>query len=150
MDTEEKDMEETEHGPGFKLAVKIAIWARHVLEATLAVFIALRVLGIIHWSWWWVTAPLWAPLVAIGIAFACCWTMDKWIEHKRKALLHQMRVFDAISTQIENGKEEYYRLLSEGKICKHGMDINKECYICKKMKEELENGSKTGSEQEAE
>ncbi len=26
-------------------------------------FIALKILGYIHWSWWWVLSPLWIPLV---------------------------------------------------------------------------------------
>ena len=38
-------------------------------------FLGLKLTGFITWSWWWVTAPLWAPLVAgilllIGI-FLC-------------------------------------------------------------------------------
>lgn len=24
-------------------------------------FIALKLTGVIGWSWWWITAPLWAP-----------------------------------------------------------------------------------------
>lgn len=28
-------------------------------------FIVLKLCGVVSWSWWWVTAPLWAP---IGIA----------------------------------------------------------------------------------
>jgi hypothetical protein len=30
-------------------------------------FIVLKLIGVIHWSWWWVTAPLWGGL-AIFIA----------------------------------------------------------------------------------
>lgn len=30
-------------------------------------FVALKLLNIIDWSWWWVTAPFWGGL-AIGIA----------------------------------------------------------------------------------
>jgi hypothetical protein len=29
------------------------------------VFIVLKLTGLIDWSWWWVTAPLWIPLGAI-------------------------------------------------------------------------------------
>ncbi len=29
------------------------------------VFITLKLLGIITWSWWWVTAPLWLPFVLV-------------------------------------------------------------------------------------
>jgi hypothetical protein len=34
------------------------------------VFVTLKLCGVIHWSWWWVTAPFWvgpAVLLAIGI-----------------------------------------------------------------------------------
>lgn len=30
------------------------------------VFLVLKLTGVIDWSWWWVTAPLWAGL-AVGI-----------------------------------------------------------------------------------
>ncbi len=33
------------------------------------VFITLKLTGVIAWSWWWVLAPLWAP-VAVVIAIA--------------------------------------------------------------------------------
>lgn len=29
------------------------------------VFITLKLLGYIAWSWWWVLAPLWVPLVIV-------------------------------------------------------------------------------------
>ena len=33
-------------------------------------FITLKLTGIIAWSWWWVTAPLWGPVtVLVGLAF---------------------------------------------------------------------------------
>jgi hypothetical protein len=34
------------------------------------VFITLKLLGYVAWSWWWVTAPLWGPalLVVLGLA----------------------------------------------------------------------------------
>lgn len=41
------------------------------------VFITLKLLGIIAWSWWWVTAPIWGPfllvvvigMIVIGLSF---------------------------------------------------------------------------------
>jgi len=44
------------------------------------VFITLKLCGVIAWSWWWVTAPLWGgfvlvlgilAIVAIGALIAC-------------------------------------------------------------------------------
>lgn len=31
-------------------------------------FLVLKLCGVIHWSWWWVTAPLWVPLAAFVVA----------------------------------------------------------------------------------
>ena len=32
------------------------------------VFLVLKLTGLINWSWWWITSPLWLPLsIAFGI-----------------------------------------------------------------------------------
>jgi hypothetical protein len=31
------------------------------------VFLVLKLTGVINWSWWWVTSPLWIPLALGGI-----------------------------------------------------------------------------------
>jgi pilus assembly protein TadC len=36
-------------------------------EVLFVVFLVLKLLGIINWSWWWVTAPLW---ISIGLGIA--------------------------------------------------------------------------------
>jgi len=36
------------------------------------VFIVLKLLGTITWSWWWVLSPLWIP---VAIAFAICFIL---------------------------------------------------------------------------
>ncbi len=33
------------------------------------VFITLKLTGYITWSWWWVLAPLWAPLAVVLVIF---------------------------------------------------------------------------------
>ncbi len=30
-------------------------------------FIILKVIGAIDWSWWWVLAPFWIPVVIVGL-----------------------------------------------------------------------------------
>lgn len=30
------------------------------------IFLVLKLTGVIHWSWWWVFAPFWLPLVVVG------------------------------------------------------------------------------------
>lgn len=29
------------------------------------VFLTLKIVGVITWSWWWVTSPLWIPFAAV-------------------------------------------------------------------------------------
>lgn len=41
--------------------------------AVFIVFLVLKLIGVIDWSWWWVTAPLWIPaglvfVIMLGIA----------------------------------------------------------------------------------
>ena len=31
------------------------------------VFLVLKLTGVIAWSWWWVTAPLWIPWAIVGV-----------------------------------------------------------------------------------
>lgn len=33
------------------------------------IFITLKLLGIIAWSWWWILAPIWLPFGLMGISF---------------------------------------------------------------------------------
>ena len=28
--------------------------------------VVLEIGGIVHWSWWWVLSPLWAPILLVG------------------------------------------------------------------------------------
>ena len=37
------------------------------LELLTIVFIVLKLLGIISWSWWVVTSPLWFPLIVVVV-----------------------------------------------------------------------------------
>ena len=53
------------------------------------VFLVLKLTKVIDWSWWWITAPLWGPIVAlIGLAiigglfiFVC-----EWLTHGRSKI----------------------------------------------------------------
>ncbi len=35
-------------------------------ELLAVAFITLKLIGYIQWSWWWVLAPIWIPLVIVG------------------------------------------------------------------------------------
>lgn len=34
------------------------------------VFLILKLVGIINWSWWWVTSPLWIPIALLLLFLA--------------------------------------------------------------------------------
>ena len=46
------------------LVLTIACWA------VAAALLALRLTGVIDWPWWWITAPVWLPIVLIVGGFA--------------------------------------------------------------------------------
>ena len=43
-------------------------------DALLVVFVVLKLIGQISWSWWWVTAPFWGQFV-LGFAFLIIWAI---------------------------------------------------------------------------
>lgn len=54
--------------------------------------VVLKVLGYLHWSWWWVFAPLWIPwsivvgiILIIGLVQAALFIADERKLKKRKA-----------------------------------------------------------------
>lgn len=46
------------------------------------VFIVLRIIGVIDWSWWWVLAPIWIPTAIVLFVLACMFIA--WLIVKRK------------------------------------------------------------------
>lgn len=36
----------------------------------LVVFVILKLVGVINWSWWWVTAPLWGSVALLFLVVA--------------------------------------------------------------------------------
>jgi len=47
------------------------------------VFICLKLIGIIDWSWWWVTMPLWfgvAFFAAIFFFYLVVYTLARWLK----------------------------------------------------------------------
>lgn len=36
-----------------------------LLGVLFIVFLVLKLVGVITWSWWWVTAPLWGPVAVV-------------------------------------------------------------------------------------
>jgi len=46
-------------------------------------FVALKLTGVINWSWWWVTAPFWGSLLLGLIVFAVVLVVA-WFIYKRQ------------------------------------------------------------------
>lgn len=40
------------------------------------VFITLKLLGKIAWSWWWVLSPMWIPAIGLLLIFIVCIILD--------------------------------------------------------------------------
>ena len=43
-----------------------------VCEVLALVFVVLKLCGVINWSWWWVIAPIWLPIVS-GFVVGVLW-----------------------------------------------------------------------------
>ncbi|MBN1628605.1 MAG: hypothetical protein JW990_02470 [Thermoleophilia bacterium] len=59
---------------------------------TFIVFLVLKLTGVIDWSWWWVTSPLWlgalatvAGLLLVGVVGFAIYRIVKRVRSKRKA-----------------------------------------------------------------
>ena len=48
-----------------------------MLEALFVLFVTLKLIGLITWSWWWVTAPLWGAAVVYVLAGLTYWRVMK-------------------------------------------------------------------------
>lgn len=40
-----------------------ASWSGFGMFLLFLLFLGLKLGGVINWSWWWITAPLWGPIV---------------------------------------------------------------------------------------
>lgn len=51
------------------------------ISSLLVLFIGLKLTGYISWSWWWVLAPAWIPIV-LGIALYAVGSFFIWLDKK--------------------------------------------------------------------
>ena len=47
-----------------------------VCDVLAVVFIVLKLIGVIDWSWWWVLAPVWIPVIIVVIVFIVAIIID--------------------------------------------------------------------------
>lgn len=53
-----------------------------LLDVLAIVFIVLKLLGVITWSWVWVLSPIWIQLVIVAIVFIVILIKDPWLLKK--------------------------------------------------------------------
>lgn len=63
-------------------------------------FVALKLLGVISWSWWWVTAPFWGPLalalaVGVGVLIFAVWAVYAERRDMRKDIERRQRTYNS-------------------------------------------------------
>lgn len=47
--------------------------------AAFVIFTVLKLTGVIAWSWWWITAPIWIPfIIAVILVIAFLWLLGKY------------------------------------------------------------------------
>lgn len=79
------------------------------------VFLILKLVGVINWSWWWVTAPIWIPasfylgiISIIGVAFGVKFLYDV-IEDK----IYEIKINRGRKRQRENTIEQKLQRVRE-------------------------------------
>ena len=53
------------------------------------IFIVLKLIGVIDWSWWWVTAPFWIPIVIVLLVIVIIIIVYSIKEHRENKRLHR-------------------------------------------------------------
>lgn len=53
-----------------------------LLDVLAVIFIVLKLLGVITWSWVWVLSPIWTQLVIVAIVFIVILIKDPWLLKK--------------------------------------------------------------------
>ena len=53
-----------------------------LLDVLAVIFIVLKLLGVITWSWVWVLSPIWIQLVIVATVFIVILIKDPWLLKK--------------------------------------------------------------------
>ena len=54
-----------------------------IVEVALAACIALKLAGVITWSWWWVLSPIWISAILIVLGVAAVVIELRWRERRK-------------------------------------------------------------------
>lgn len=67
------DMSGDDPGPRFVPPGRRRRRSRGIFGLLFLIFLVLKLTGVIDWSWWWVTAPLWIGFVLGTASFLLFW-----------------------------------------------------------------------------
>lgn len=45
-------------------------------DVLLIVFVVLKLVGVIEWSWWWVLSPIWIGVLLVLVIYFVIWILD--------------------------------------------------------------------------
>ena len=48
-----------------------------IIDVLFLIFLVLKLTGLINWSWWWVTSPLWIGTILVLIFYGIVYLIDK-------------------------------------------------------------------------
>ena len=65
-----------------KQVTQISIFGFNLTTDLFIIFLILKLANIITWSWWWVTSPLWIPIL-IGVIALCILIIIGGLYHER-------------------------------------------------------------------
>lgn len=67
--------------------MKLTFWT-----AMFLVFLTLKLCGVLQWSWWWVTIPLWGPFILgmIGIGLI---NLSRYLESPQQKLSRELKEY---------------------------------------------------------
>ena len=79
------------------------------LSALALILITLKLTGVIAWSWWWVTAPLWGPfglILAFLAVLGMAWCLFAIYEHITKKSLANVQKDQASQNSMQGFDDE--------------------------------------------
>jgi NhaP-type Na+/H+ or K+/H+ antiporter len=72
--------------PLLPLATRIWNYVQSLANLALFVFVALKLTGVVAWSWWWVLTPLWITGI-VAVPLLCLLVAMTWRDRRSRRLL---------------------------------------------------------------
>ena len=63
------------------------------------VFLVLKLTGFIDWSWWWITAPLWMPMLSVVIFLLI--TLAVWLTLRGLRLRRERKAAEPVQDETD-------------------------------------------------